>query len=1609
MRLCHGESIGKWILPSLIAICSVAGTSLAVNEIRVPLEVERADIREVSDQQGSRLTFPGSRVVRDFGRPPLPVRHLQLLVPLDRRVSGVSFEGGTRISLGHPSNLAIDSGVTMPGEPALREHSFNELELASSSLYPPVQARPVGDQYQHGYHIVGIDVYPVRLDQESGELFAWVGGEIVVRLEAQPTPDVTVRERGKPQWEAALRERLGARVANPDAVDDYRELPTPLESAKAFVELDKKTPSLSSAPVDMIIITNNEMEPEFQRLADHRTRLGIRSIVVTFDDITANYQQGLDLAETIRLYIRDAYSKWGVDFALLGGDTEIVPTRYAHSTFYPPSKSTDIPSDYYFGCLDGNWNNDGDAFFGEVFVSGSDPGDATDLAPEVSVGRAPVVSLSEAELFVDKVIEYEIPSDTTYQTTALLASEVLFPSTWMQGNAVQLDGAIFSEDLVNNILPCDPNLSWIDQRHYENYTAYPGSQQELKANIKAELNTGDYGVFNHIGHGFFFDMSVGNATLRLEDTNNLTNGPNYYLLYGLNCSSAAFDFSSIQERYLTSETGGSVASIGSSRSAFPHMSNNFQQEFYTAWLCEGFTRLGQAVDDSREPFIGNTFLNTSERWTQFCYVLLGDPAMQLWPTSPRTVSLSLPGSVNPGEQLLSVTVTDNVGDVPVLGAMVCFRKGDEDYQVAQTNISGVASVTFDPETLGDIEVWVSGNGVYPTGDTVPVVDPGDVALSVESLAISEDGTNSSIGNGNGTLEAGERMGIQVLVRNVGSVSFGGGTVSLATLDGDLTVVGSSIPVGPIPAGGSAFATGALTVDIATTITDGHEGVLDFTIDDGGLGSWVDHETILFSGSEVEVIRLRFDDSNGGNGNGVVDPLENVEVIVEIKNFGDGAVGSVTGTLSSGDPDVVLVDPSASFGAMPQTLDTVDNDGDRFVVSENSVASPNLIDLTLTDDTGRVVVHTFDLRKPIAANGLTQGIGQSGEVVLTWSKNPESDLLGYWVYRRPLGGGSWDLASVDLVENSATFRDQGLAPLATFEYSVAAVDEGRLEGAQSSAIVASTPPDEAGCFPLPLTLDTSSDLAIEHVDTDGVPDMVLGSDLVYIIDGNCEEMLNGDNDAQTFGPITGVGGKYEPASIALGDLDGDHRPDIVASSWDTNEVYAFDRMGNILPGWPVSPPSKNWGTPAIGDLDGDGDNEVVWVDTTGYIIAFHHDGTEIADGDSDPGTTGPVGPRRVGETFGRCSPALYDVDGDGVKEILFGSKYSSDVTQDEFYALEPDGSGNNAAGWPKVIGTRSEFLSSAIVADLDNNGSMEIAVICENDQLYVWEEDGSNFGSFPIAMTSQAINRSSLAPSIAVGDFTENGNLEMVVCETKGATNTEVNIVDINGNILPGWPQTVPNLSEASPVVGDIDGDGLLDVVFGIGGGTDTAPNGVYAWDRDGNTVPGFPIAMGGFARATPTITDFNLDGNVNIVLAAWDGWIHVWDLQATYDPELVPFPTFRGDNSRDGVYRPRSLVAGPSVPKTVVFEPNVPNPFNPSTLLRFELPAGGAKNVNLSIFDAAGRLVRTLKTGALPEGGHELRWNGRGNDGAVVSSGVYYARLLVDNERALTRKMTLLK
>ena len=94
------------------------------------------------------------------------------------------------------------------------------------------------------------------------------------------------------------------------------------------------------------------------------------------------------------------------------------------------------------------------------------------------------------------------------------------------------------------------------------------------------------------------------------------------------------------------------------------------------------------------------------------------------------------------------------------------------------------------------------------------------------------------------------------------------------------------------------------------------------------------------------------------------------------------------------------------------------------------------------------------------------------------------------------------------------------------------------------------------------------------------------------------------------------------------------------------------------------------------------------------------------------------------------------------------------------------------------------------------------------------------------------------------------------------------------------------------------------------------------------------------------------------------------------------------------------------IPSDFSLQQNFPNPFNPSTEIRFDLPEEG--QVELSVFNMQGQKVRTLESGRMTPGYHAIIWNGTNDNGSRVSTGMYFYSIQTNKFQAV-RKMLFLK
>jgi hypothetical protein len=227
----------------------------------------------------------------------------RVVLPLGQRLAAVEIVELETAPLAHGVRLP-SAELLRPGLDSLERTAPDPAFFGRSDFVPErlVQAGVQG--FERGQGVAYVEVAPVRWNPATGELERIE--RVRVRLVLEPTSERPLeRERVVPEWEdgGVGAASPGSRAAQPTALVGGARQAEPFKATQL--------PSVLGSPVAYVIVTNDAMAPAFQQLADWKTQSGVPAVVRTISFIKQQYPFGADDAERVRLFIRDAYSRWG--------------------------------------------------------------------------------------------------------------------------------------------------------------------------------------------------------------------------------------------------------------------------------------------------------------------------------------------------------------------------------------------------------------------------------------------------------------------------------------------------------------------------------------------------------------------------------------------------------------------------------------------------------------------------------------------------------------------------------------------------------------------------------------------------------------------------------------------------------------------------------------------------------------------------------------------------------------------------------------------------------------------------------------------------------------------------------------------------------------------------------------------------------------------------------------------------------------------------------------------------------------------------------------------------------------------------------------------------
>ena len=381
----------------------------------------------------------------------------------------------------------------------------------------------------------------------------------------------------------------------------------------------------------------------------------------------------------------------------------------------------------------------------------------------------------------------------------------------------------------------------------------------------------------------------------------------------------------------------------------------------------------------------------------------------------------------------------------------------------------------------------------------------------------------------------------------------------------------------------------------------------------------------------------------------------------------------------------------------------------------------------------------------------------------------------------------------------------------------------------------------------------------------------------------------------------------------------------------------DGSNEVDPKWTRSLPAKlcaysssdtncHRSSPVLVDLTGDGHLEIVVATNNGHVLAMRRDGIVLWDVDTAPYFGMSAGKQEI-----NSSPAVADIDADGKMEVVVGAGTTSTsvCTQGGVIVLEHNGDVKN--GWPVLSqhwdippsGCRETIFSTPALGDLDMDGDLEIVFGAWDKRIYALHHDGQFVTGYP--PDSYHYNRfgwsnfegrlgDHIWGSAALTDLSGDGYLDVIIgtgegnydyhwepvvgnwncpyrpVNTLGYCGGSVYALDRMGNLLEGFPRFIYEAIDSTPAIADINGDGRAEIFIGTGSwyynnSPDHPTLGfrLFGLDNHGKDLPGWEggNTVGGVVSASPAIGDITGDGKANIVVAARDRKLYAWHLDGS--------------------------------------------------------------------------------------------------------------------------------
>ena len=488
----------------LFAMTSIATATSG----RMVVSLYPTEYEIVGDLTGQSIEMTGFSQLMDPGKPLLPLKRFQILLPPGARAVSVEVNGSSAAELPLHYEIQPFIGVLpLLESPRLEEEvsrmreewqASNDATYLSDKPYPQRIAWLAGAGTLRKYSYVSLAFCPFTYYPLSQRLIHHDRVDVAIDYLLPAPGSAEDRHTGQLLGDTVADEKARQLFIN------YREF------AGAYNSGEIETPREEAC--DYLIITSSDLTAAVtsSTFPDWKRELGysLRTVLITDPEIAD--QPGYDLEQRLRYFLREYYGQWGIEYVLLVGDYATVPMRicYPDSSFhvYNPTDPGLImpgtPTDHYYADLsyldEESWDLDGDGYHGEYNQ------DLPDFLPEVYVGRIPVNDPYRITYTLNKSVSFEQDAGS-WKNNVLHPTSILFFENQNHSGYPFIDGASVIDSMETGLMS-GWDITHLSEQDGIVTSLFPW-QAVSEGSFSNYWRNGQFAVVNWSGHGWSHGVS----------------------------------------------------------------------------------------------------------------------------------------------------------------------------------------------------------------------------------------------------------------------------------------------------------------------------------------------------------------------------------------------------------------------------------------------------------------------------------------------------------------------------------------------------------------------------------------------------------------------------------------------------------------------------------------------------------------------------------------------------------------------------------------------------------------------------------------------------------------------------------------------------------------------------------------------------------------------------------------------------------------------------------------------------------------------------------------------------------------------------------------------